>query len=217
MATTRGRADGDLLRHPRRATVAAASMLAVLAAMAVLVAADTAAPPLLFRVDAWWQGLMLPSPGWAVHASDLLKLLGSGWLMVPLRVGVAGYLLGRKRYADLAAWLLGWALADLATSLLKPGIGRLRPDGSDFSSFPSGHAKTAAQVAVGMVLVLTSPWRSRMLPWTLALAWIIAMAASRTVLNEHYLSDVVAGTLLGTGCAVLAAAGVQRARDKRAA
>ncbi|MGZ8626713.1 MAG: phosphatase PAP2 family protein, partial [Actinomycetota bacterium] len=136
----------------------------------------------------------------------------AGWCMVTLRVAVAVWLLARKRYTALAAWLLGWALADLVTFGLKPAIGRLRPDGSNFTSFPSGHAKTAAQVAAGMVLVLTSPQRSRALAWTLAAAWIVAIAASRTVLNEHYLSDVVAGTLLGAGSAVLAAAYMQRSR-----
>lgn len=191
-------------------------MLAGVAALTLLVAANTAVPPLLFHADRWWQGLMLPAPGWAVSASDVLKVLGSGWCMVLLRVAVAVWLLVKKRYVALAAWLLGWALADVLTSILKPAIGRLRPDGSNFTSFPSGHAKTAAQVAVGMVLVLTSPRRSRALAWTLAIGWIVAIALSRTVLNEHYLSDVAAGTLLGAGSAVLAAAVVQQMRDRRA-
>jgi len=47
------------------------------------------------------------------------------------------------------------------------------------------------------VLVATSPWRSRAVPWALAVLWIVAMALSRTVLDEHWLSDVVAGALLG--------------------
>jgi membrane-associated phospholipid phosphatase len=43
------------------------------------------------------------------------------------------------------------------------------------------------------------------------------MAASRTVLVDHYLSDVVAGSLLGAGCAVGTAAWLQLARDRRVA
>ena len=53
--------------------------------------------------------------------------------------------------------------------------------------------------------------------WALALAWIVAMAVSRTVLDEHWLSDVVAGSLLGAACAVgaLGAVGaVRRARHE---
>jgi membrane-associated phospholipid phosphatase len=35
--------------------------------------------------------------------------------------------------------------------------------------------------------------------------WIVAMDVSRTVLDEHWLSDVVAGSLLGAACALGAA------------
>jgi undecaprenyl-diphosphatase len=132
---------------------------------------------------------------------------------VPLRIVVGLWLLVRRRRADLAAWLLAWAAADLLTLVLKPAVGRVRPDLADAHSFPSAHAKTAAQVAVGLVLVFTSPWRNRAIPWALAVAWIVAMALSRTVLDEHWLSDVIAGSLVGTACAVGAGAIVQLRRD----
>jgi undecaprenyl-diphosphatase len=134
--------------------------------------------------------------------------------MVPLRIVVALWLIVRRRRFDLAVWLLAWVAADALTFALKPGIGRLRPGTTDASSFPSAHAKTAAQVAIGLVLVTTRPWRSRAVPWALAVTWIVAMALSRTILDEHWLSDVVAGTLLGAGCAVGVAALVQRRRDR---
>ncbi len=190
-------------------------MLAAVAALTVLVAADTAAPPLLGGIDRWWRNLVADAPGWMVWASRVLKVLGTGWVMVPLRIVIALWLLVRRRWHDLAAWLLAWALADLITFALKPGVGRLRPDGSNFHSFPSAHAKTAAQVAIALVLVATSPWRRRAIPYALASAWIVAMAISRTVLVEHWLSDVVAGALLGAACAVGVAAFVQLRRDAR--
>ncbi|HEU4355498.1 MAG TPA: phosphatase PAP2 family protein, partial [Actinomycetota bacterium] len=96
----------------------------------------------------------------------------------------------------------------------KPWIGRVRPDGSSATSFPSAHAKSAAQVAVGLALLVTASARRRSIAWALALAWIVAMAVSRTVLDEHWLSDVVAGSLLGAASA-LGAAWVVAAIERR--
>lgn len=214
---TRSRLDGDLLKDPQRGAVVATAMLAVVTVFTVLVLTEVAHPPVLQWIDRWWRDVIEPPASWAGRLSEWFRTAGSGEFMVPVRVAVAVVLLVRRRWIDLAAWLAGWALADLVTQLLKPGLGRMRPDLSDATSFPSGHAKTAAQVAIGLVLVLTSPWRSRRWAWLAAIAWIVAMSISRTVLVEHYLSDVVAGSLLGAGCAAGAAAILQLARDRRLA
>jgi membrane-associated phospholipid phosphatase len=211
------RRDGDLLRDPRRGLLVAGLLLLGVAVLTVPVVVDRGAPPLLDGIDRWWRDFARPPSPWAESASQVLKVLGSGLVMVPLRVAVAAWLLVRRRYVDLAAWLLAWAAADLLTLAMKPTIARMRPDLSHASSFPSAHAKTAAQVAVGLVLVATSPWRRRVLPWTLAVAWIVAMGVSRTLLDEHFFSDVVTGSMLGAGCAVGVAALVQRRRDRREA
>jgi undecaprenyl-diphosphatase len=176
---------------------------------------DLERPPLLQGIDASWREIAEPAPAWQERLSEWLYVAGSGFVMVPLRIGVAIWLIVRRRWIDLAAWLAAWAAADLVTQLLKPGLGRMRPDLANAASFPSGHAKTAAQVSIGLVLVATSPWRSRARPWGLAALWIAAMALSRTLLVDHYLSDVVAGSLLGAGCAIGAAAIAQRVRDRR--
>ena len=208
------RTDGECLRRPRRGLLIAGLLLAATGALTVLVAVDPTSPPLLGRWDTWWRDVMLESPPWLEAVGRALKVLGSGVVMVPLRLVVALWLLVRRRRVDLAAWLLAWAAADALTFVLKPAIGRMRPDLADAHSFPSAHAKTAAQVAVGLVLVLTSPWRSRAVPWALATSWIVAMALSRTVLDEHWLSDVVAGSLIGIACAVGVGALLQvRRRD----
>ena len=215
LGTPRPRLDGDLLRAPRRGLLVAGLLLLGVALLSVPLAVDRSAPPLLHGIDAWWRDLVRPPSSLPESASEVLKVLGSGVVMIPLRIGVAVWLLARRRYVDLTAWLLAWAVADLLTFAMKPTIARMRPDLSHASSFPSAHAKTAAQVAVGLVLVATSPWRSRTLPWALAVAWIVAMGVSRTVLDEHFWSDVVAGSMLGAGCAVGVAALAQRWRDRR--
>lgn len=178
----------------------ALALAAVVAALTALVAAGPPDPPLLGGMDRAWRELVLQAPAWAEAAGRALKALGSGWVMVPLRLLVAAWLLARRRTRELGAWVLAWAAADLATAVLKPAIGRLRPDGSEATAFPSGHAKSAAQVAIGLALLAPRRWRAA--AWVLALGWVAAMALSRTVLDEHWLSDVVAGAALGAACAL---------------
>jgi membrane-associated phospholipid phosphatase len=61
---------------------------------------------------------------------------------------------------------------------------------SRFQSFPSGHANTAFGLA--SALIAAAPGRRRL--W---LGLAAAVSASRLVVNAHFLSDVVAGALLG--------------------
>jgi membrane-associated phospholipid phosphatase len=216
----RPRRDGDLVRDPRRSIAIGAGMLAGVAALAIMVASDVDAPPLLQWLDDAWRRTALGWPGWTGSVGEAFEGFGAGVVMVPLRIVVAIWLVVRRRRWDLAAWLLGWILADVLTAVLKPGLARARPTAMDpenpFTSFPSAHAKTAAQVAIGLVLVASSPWRSRRGWYALAAAWIVLMATSRTVVDHHWLSDVLAGSLLGAGAALLAAGATQLVRDGRA-
>lgn len=215
------RRDGDLVRSPRRAAIAGLVLLGVAAALTALVAIDPARPPGLQAVDDVWRRIAIAWPDAMRRAGEVLEAIGAGIVMVPLRLAVAAWLLWRRRPWDLVAWLAGWVLADVLTAILKPGVGRERPTAIDpsnpFTSFPSAHAKTAAQVAVGLVLVITSPWRGRRLAWTLATVWIALMSFSRTAVDHHWCSDVVAGSAIGAGSALVMAVVVQRARDDRAA
>ena len=215
------RRDGDLVRGPARSAGIAVAMFTVLGVLAIVVASDPVLPPYLQGVDDAWRRTVLTWPGWTRRLGEALEQIGAGSVMVPLRIVVAAWLALRRRRWDLAAWLLGWVVADALTWVLKPGLARERPTATDarnpFTSFPSAHAKTAAQMAVGLVLVATSPWAARRRWYGLAAAWTALMALSRTVVDHHWLSDVVADSLLGTAAAVLAAAAVQllRERDRR--
>jgi membrane-associated phospholipid phosphatase len=203
------RPDGVVVLDPRRAVVGGSAMLAAFALLTVLVAVNPGAPPLVFRVDAWWRGIVQP-PSDPLHAcARAMLVLGSGWVMVPLRVLVAVWLAWRRRWWDLAIWLGAWALADVITGILKPVVGRWRPDMDNPHSFPSAHAKTAAQVALGLVLLFV-PIGRRAWAWALAVAWIFAMSLSRTVLDQHWTTDVLAGALLGAGATFLVVGIVQR-------
>jgi membrane-associated phospholipid phosphatase len=86
-------------------------------------------------------------------------------------------------------------LADRARPTLNPVAATLGP------SFPSGHSATAAAFYAGAALLLArrrSPTR-RSLVAGAAIALAVAVATSRVLLDVHWLSDVIAGVMLGWG------------------
>jgi membrane-associated phospholipid phosphatase len=103
--------------------------------------------------------------------------------------------------------LLSVGIAGLLPHLFKRLVNRKRPDrtlvhgprrgiprsGNALDSFPSGHALHLGAVA-GPLLRLTPP-KGR----PAVLVSLGALAATRVLLLAHYLSDVVAGLVIGTG------------------
>ena len=84
----------------------------------------------------------------------------------------------------------------VAVKGLKYIVGRERPDGSDFHSFPSGHSAVAFMSAT--MLHKEYGWRS---PWFSIGGYSVAAltGVSRLAKNEHWMSDVVTGAALGIG------------------
>jgi membrane-associated phospholipid phosphatase len=109
------------------------------------------------------------------------------------------------KHAVRMALILG-AESLVVNQVVKSAIGRHRPPWEQerplrlrrprTSSFPSGHASSAA-TAVG-VLSQADPL------WPLYAAVGVVVATSRVYVKVHHPSDVVAGALLGAGLAVLA-------------
>jgi hypothetical protein len=83
-------------------------------------------------------------------------------------------------------------VAETLVEPLKFATHRLRPDGSNFQSFPSGHA--AVTFAGATVLQRHLGWKRS------ALAYAIAayVSTSRLHDNVHYISDVTFGAAVGT-------------------
>jgi membrane-associated phospholipid phosphatase len=65
-----------------------------------------------------------------------------------------------------------------------------------YNSFPSGHAATACCVALGLTYVSRRDYQKTILALTGVL-----VAYSRVYLSQHFLSDVLAGSLIGVGTA----------------
>ena len=85
------------------------------------------------------------------------------------------------------------ALADRARPTFNPAAAGLGP------SFPSGHSATAAAFYAGAALLLSRRRGhvARTVFTGLAVGVAVAVAASRVLLDVHWLSDVTAGLLLG--------------------
>jgi membrane-associated phospholipid phosphatase len=110
---------------------------------------------------------------------------------------------GRSRWAPL--FLLAVLAGEEAAMLgVKALVGRVRPALVTEAvklgpSFPSGHSATAAAfyAAAALILGRTLPGRARHLIIAAAVAVTAAVAASRVLLDLHWLSDVVGGVALG--------------------
>jgi len=135
---------------------------------------------------------------------------GSAFLLVPLTLVCCVVLAraGLRREALAVAVSLGGAM--LISDVVKLLVSRPRPPVEHLqsvsgSSFPSGHATQASAFWFSLVLAAhtarAAPLLTRSLAAVAALL-VAAVAASRVYLGVHYLSDVIAGVLLGTGWAV---------------
>lgn len=81
---------------------------------------------------------------------------------------------------------------------------------ADPNSFPSGH--TCAAFAAGLAWAGGLPWR-----WARAAAVVqaVCMGLSRLYVGVHYPSDVLAGAVIGSLCALCALRLAARSRDRR--
>lgn len=206
-----------MLRDHRRALAYSALLLGVTLTLFVVVGIDPPDPATQPIDDGWFRvidGLRSP---FATGFAKLLDLLGGVYVTLPIRVGVAIWLTFRRRWRALATWLLTWALAEITVSIIKAWFDRPRPAGTlvpvTGSSFPSGHATAVAATAVALVLVLLPPGPARRKWEIAAVVATFLMSLSRTYLNAHWLSDVLAGSLLGAGIAILSAGITTEFRD----
>jgi membrane-associated phospholipid phosphatase len=162
------------------------------------------------RLDDEWLRLMVSGRTEPITAvAKVFNLLGLVYVTLPTRIAVAGLLALRRRWWQLAAFTAAVAVSEVSIGVLKGIYDRARPPGSlvvtTGSSFPSGHAVAASVTVVAAVIALVPPGRRRVW-WALAaMAFSILMGLSRAYLGAHWLSDAVAGILLGTACAVVTA------------
>ncbi|MFB7461962.1 phosphatase PAP2 family protein [Streptomyces sp. NPDC056224] len=196
--------------HLRRAGIGCALLAAVLTALVV-----AGWRPLLSyddQVARDLHGHAVAHPG-VTHTMRIL----SDWVWDPWTM---------RALAAVACVTLWWrgdreravrvALATLVATVVQQGVkglvGRGRPvwpdpvDSAHFSAYPSGHAMTAAVVA-GLLLWLlprAAPARWAGTAWAVAVVSVIGVGFTRLYLGVHWMTDVVAGWLLGVAVVALA-------------
>jgi len=133
---------------------------------------------------------------------------GDGWLWYAMGIVIA-LVGGRDRFRALAAAVVAVSVGIALQLTLKRVCGRKRPFTlvphcwtkllpPDKFSFPSGHTITAFSVASSLGVFYPG-----ILPGLLFCAASVAL--SRILLGMHFLSDVLAGALIGTALGYTAA------------
>ena len=203
------RPEHAILGSPGRDTAVTAAVLA-LTAVAFALVADHGVLAHIQRVDDAWLRLMVSGRSAPLTViAKFFNLLGLVYVTLPVRIAIAGYLALRRRWWHMAAFVSAVVLSEVLIGTLKNVYDRTRPPGplvaTSGASFPSGHAIAASVTVVAAVIALVPPGRRRVAWGLAAVGFSILMAASRGYLAAHWLSDAVAGILLGTSCALLAA------------
>ena len=206
-----------LLNH-RRALRLVALLLAATALLFVLVAWDRTDGAVQTIDDAFLDAMESVRVAPLTWICQALSIAGGVWVNWPLRLVAVLLLIARRRWLQASAFVLAIATSEVLIGLAKEAYDRARPLGSlvetSGASFPSGHAVAGAVTAVGLVLVLLPPGKARW-AWELRAAlFATVMSLSRTYLGAHWLSDVVAGGLLGTSIAVGWPAVLQEVRTR---
>jgi membrane-associated phospholipid phosphatase len=195
-----------MLVDSRRGLLVSGCLLAGAAVVTLLYVAPATRPAVQDVDDAVWRfaGAVRNGPTTAIAVA--LSWLGSAVINWPLRVAALLLLAWRRHWLRLAAFGLAVLTSELLIGTMKSAIDRPRPPGSLIAttgaSFPSGHAIATAVTAVGLVLVLALPGPRRWRWEVNAVVLTSVMALSRVYLRAHWLSDTVAGALLGAGLAL---------------
>jgi undecaprenyl-diphosphatase len=147
-----------------------------------------------------------------VSALEVVTTLGSFWWLslVVIAASVALLRVGRRR---AVVFLVAASITDeLLIRVVKALVGRPRPSllapvaTATGKRFPSGHTM-GATVVYGAVVLLFAARRSPRVRRLAVVAWLVlvgSIAFTRLALGVHYITDVLAGFVLG--CAWLALA-----------
>ncbi|MFD7439417.1 phosphatase PAP2 family protein [Streptomyces sp. NPDC059861] len=207
--------------EPRTAVRAAIALALSSLLLLLLVASDWGPLMTLDRVVA------RTTHGWAVEESGLTQAcrILTDWVWDPLTMrilcaAVVLWLVLRRSAWWTALWLVVTvAVTSGVQQAMKAAVGRERPewpdpvDSAHYAAYPSGHAMTAT-VVLGLLLWLLHHYGAdRTLFRTVLAVAVFSVAGvgvTRVWLGVHWLTDVVAGWLLGAMVVALAVTAHER-------
>jgi undecaprenyl-diphosphatase len=205
----RGREEHLLLPHPGRDVAVTAITVVLTTAIFAAVASQGVLAHIQHLDNAWLKLMVTHRSGPVTALAKVLNFLGLVYITLPVRIAIAGYLALRRRWWHLTAFVAAIVASEALIGTLKAIYDRARPPGSlvatSGASFPSGHSIAATVTVVAAVIALVPPGRRRAWWGAGAVVFSALMALSRAYLAAHWLSDAIAGVLLGTSCALLAA------------
>ncbi|QNR86018.1 phosphatase PAP2 family protein [Pedobacter riviphilus] len=130
-------------------------------------------------------------PLFAAHVDDYLQFAPAAAVYALNLSGIKGK---HNLFDASMLYVTSAAIMGVSTHFVKRGIGRERPDGSGFNSFPSGHTASAFMAAE----FLHQEYKD-VNPWIGYAGYFVATATGtlRMYNNKHWFSDVVAGAGFG--------------------
>ena len=153
------------------------------------------------------------SPAWT-HLFRALSALGSAPGVALAGVAVGSCLAWRSRsWRPIAQVAVAYLMASVLTVATKAAVGRVPASGVISGllggTFPSGQVLLSAAVFGTVLMLGTRPGSNRVVRAVSTLVVVVVVsgvAVARVYLLAHYLSDVLAGLVLGAGCVVTALA-----------
>ncbi len=201
------------------ALVVVASVALVLGLLLDMVDDDEGLARLDSSVARW--GAEHTSAGWA-RVVEAVTQLGARPVVLVLLALTALSDWARRRNGEVVAVVAAVAIGEmLLVNVVKVVVERERPDvlplvDAGGWSFPSGHTSAAAAAwsVAALVLGRDRSRRTRAVLASAAVLVAVAVASSRALLGVHWLTDVLAGLVLGWGWYVVVAvtAGGRRQR-----
>lgn len=135
-----------------------------------------------------------------------MSAVGSAPVYLTVFTLVAAWLLYRRRPRSAAFAVVTVTASAVLNAVVKRAVQRARPVVADplittstGLSFPSGHAQSAVVTYATLLLLFWSAMRSvcRRVAVTVATVMVLGIGLSRVALSVHYVSDVLAGYVLG--------------------
>jgi undecaprenyl-diphosphatase len=132
-----------------------------------------------------------------------ISFLGRGGVVGLVIIGMAGFLLGRRRRVEMVMLVSAFLSTELGVQILKRTVERGRPGGgltdADGFGYPSGHAAVSiVYLAIAVLLARSARTaQARIAFLTAGFVLAVLIGLSRVYLHVHYLSDVIGGWAVG--------------------